>query len=198
MRKLRIWEASALLALSASLLMGTWAQGRQTDLSDRLIRLHVVAASDDEGEQALKLRVRDAVLAYLRPTLAELDDADRAAMVLEDRLEEIAGVAGGASEGRPVRVSLEREWFPLRQYEGFALPAGEYRSLRIVLGEGKGHNWWCVVFPPLCEQVIAPEQARTVMGGDNFSLIAEEEGYELRFRLLELWGELRQSFRSSP
>ena len=198
MRKLRIWEASALLALSASPLMGTWAQGRQTDLSDRLIRLHVVAASDDEGEQALKLRVRDAVLAYLRPTLAELDDADRAAMVLEDRLEEIAGVAGGASEGRPVRVSLEREWFPLRQYEGFALPAGEYRSLRIVLGEGKGHNWWCVVFPPLCEQVIAPEQARTVMGGDNFSLIAEEEGYELRFRLLELWGELRQSFRSSP
>ena len=198
MRKLRIWEASALLALCASLLIGTWAQGRQTDLSDRLIRLHIVAVSDDEEEQALKLRVRDAVLDYLRPTLAGLDDADRAARVLEDQLEEIAGVAEAASEGREVRVSLERERFPLRQYEGFALPAGEYRSLRIVLGEGQGHNWWCVVFPPLCEQVIAPEQARTVMGGDNFSLIAEEEGYELRFRLLELWGELRQSLRSSP
>ena len=196
MRKLRIWEASALLALCASLLIGTWAQGRQTDLSDRLIRLHIVAVSDDEEEQALKLRVRDAVLDYLRPTLAGLDDADRAARVLEDQLEEIAGVAEAASEGREVRVSLERERFPLRQYEGFALPAGEYRSLRIVLGEGQGHNWWCVVFPPLCEQVIAPEQARTVMGGDNFSLIAEEEGYELRFRLLELWGELCGRLRS--
>ena len=198
MKKLKLWEIAALAALSLSLLLGTWAQGRQTELSDRLIRLHIVAVSDAPEEQALKLRVRDAVLAYLSPRLAGLDDAGAARQLLEEDLAGIARAAREMAGGRTVRVSLERERFPLRQYEGFALPAGEYESLRIVLGEGEGHNWWCVVFPPLCEQVIAPEQARTVMGGDNFSLIAEEEGYELRFRLLELWGELRQSLRSSP
>ena len=87
-------------------------------------------------------------------------------------------------------VSLGRERYPTRRYAGFALPAGEYDSLRIVLGEGRGHNWWCVVFPPLCLSAADAGSVESVMSRDDLSLICEEEGYELRFRIVELWGEL--------
>ena len=190
MKRFRIWEMAALTALCVSLLAGTWAQSRQQTLSRGLIRLHVVAVSDEEEEQALKLRVRDGVLDYLRPLLEGVTETERARTVLEENLEGIAEAARARAEGRTVRVSLEKERFPLRRYQGFALPAGEYESLRISLGEGKGHNWWCVVFPPLCQEAISPEQAKSVMGVEGYAIISQEEGYELRFRVLELWGEL--------
>ena len=70
------------------------------------------------------------------------------------------------------------------------LPAGSYESLRVVLGEGEGRNWWCVIFPQLCLTASAAEQAQSVMNPEDFAIISEEEGYELRFRVVELWGEL--------
>ena len=195
-KKLRLWETAALLALCLSLCAGTWAQGRQSALREKLVRLHVVAVSDDEEEQALKLRVRDAVLAYLSPLLAETDSAAEAKELIEERLPDVALAAQSAAEGRPVTVSLRRESFPTREYEGFTLPAGDYDSLRIVLGEGQGHNWWCVVFPPLCLSAAQTEELQEVMGREDFRLITESEGYELRFKLLELWGELMNALKN--
>ena len=87
-------------------------------------------------------------------------------------------------------MTLGQEAYPTRDYAGFTLPAGRYRSLRVVLGEGRGQNWWCVVFPPLCLSAAEAEDVRSVMNGNDLALICEEEGYELRFRILELWGEL--------
>ncbi len=189
-RHLRPWELAALLTLSLALCLGCWAQGRQERLSAQLVRLHVVAASDAEEEQALKLRVRDAVLAYLEPELAAASDAAAARELIGARLPQIREAALAAAEGRAVTVTLGRESYPTRRYEGFALPAGNYASLRVVLGEGRGRNWWCVVFPPLCRSAADAESVRSAMSGDDLSLICEDEGYELRFRIVELWGEL--------
>ncbi len=192
-RQFKIWETAALLALCVTLLLGVWAQGKQTEISDSLVRLHVIAASDEEAEQALKLRVRDAVLQYLAPRLKDAPDRDTAKEILGAELEGIRAAAESAAEGRTVTVTLSRERYPLRQYEAFSLPAGEYESLRVVLGAGEGHNWWCVVFPPLCLSAAEGERLQSVMGREDYGILTEEEGYVLRFRILELWGEITAS-----
>lgn len=188
--KLKIWEASALIALCAALCAGTWAQARQSSISANLVRLHVIAVSDSEEEQALKLRVRDAVLAYLSPILKDAENSESAKGLIENNMDGIALAAESAAEGRKVTVSLGRERYPTRAYEGFSLPAGEYESLKVVLGEGEGHNWWCIVFPPLCLSAAQAEQVQSVMSQEDFGLITEDEGYALKFRIVELWGEL--------
>lgn len=194
--KMKLFETALLTALCLALCAGTWAEGRQTALSENLVRLHVVAASDDEYEQALKLRVRDAVLAYLEPELEGAENSAAARELISARLEGIARAAYSAAEGRGVSVSFSQEDYPTRQYEGFALPAGEYDSLRVVIGEGAGHNWWCVVFPPLCTAAACDWQDAGRDAGlaeDDLSLMAEEDqGYQLRFRSVELWEKLRQ------
>ncbi len=191
-KNLRAWEIALLTALCLTLCVGLWAQKEQSALAAQVVRLHVLAVDDTEAEQALKLRVRDAVLAYLEPELRGVTDRDEARARIAGRLRAIAETASQAAEGRKVSVSLGPESYPLRRYEGCVLPAGNYESLRIVLGEGGGQNWWCVVFPPLCLSAAGADEARSVMNPDDFALIAEEEGYELRFRIVELWGELQR------
>lgn len=188
--KLKIWEAAALCALCVSLLTGVWAEARQQSISASLVRLHVIAANDEQAEQELKLRVRDAVLEYLEPKLRGVESAAEAQEIIGSDLEGIGWAAAAVSEGRRVTVSLGEERYPTREYAAFTLPAGRYESLRVILGEGQGHNWWCVVFPPLCLSAAECEQAQQVMSQEDYALITGEEDYEIRFRLVELWGEL--------
>lgn len=190
--RVKIFEMALLLALCASLCAGTWAQGQQAALSRELVRLHVVAASDDAREQAVKLEVRDAVLAYLEPRLDGAEDSAAAREIIFDSLQGIAETAAARADGRGVTVTLARERFPLRRYDSFTLPAGEYDSLRVTLGAGEGRNWWCVVFPPLCTSAVSAEELSEAMSRDGYAVITESEGYELRFRTLELWGELTE------
>lgn len=187
---LKIWEVSLLFALSVALCLGTWAQGRQSALSQKLVRLHVIAASDEAAEQELKLQVRDAVLEYLSPRLAGADDSRQAQAILRQELESIQLVAEGAAQGRSVTVTLGKERYPTKRYEGFTLPAGKYDSLRITLGQGQGHNWWCIVFPPVCLSASQSDTVEQQLGEEDFRLISDGQGYELRFKILELWGEL--------
>ena len=105
---LTIWEVSLLLALSLSLCLGTWAQGRQSGLSGKLVRLHVIAASDEEAEQALKLRVRDAVLEYLSPRLIGASESDQAQAILRQELEGIRQAAESATPPSAMRALLCR------------------------------------------------------------------------------------------
>ncbi len=189
-RHLYIWELAGLITLCFLLLSGLWAEGRQASIAGSLVRLHVLAVSDAPEEQAVKLRVRDAVLSLLAPKLAGVQSADEAGEVLADSLPLIRAAALEAAEGRPVRVSLAEERYPTRDYAGFSLPAGRYRSLRVVLGEGQGHNWWCVVFPPVCLSAAEQEAMQPVMNPDDYALITREDGWEIRFRIVELWGKL--------
>ena len=191
-RKLRPWELALLLALCFTLLCGTWAQGRQQVLAGKLVRLHVIAASDADEAQAVKLQVRDAVLAYLEPKLADVTDVDAAQEIIAANLD---GVAQAARTVTPdaVTVTLGPERYPTREYETFSLPAGVYTSLRVTLGAGAGHNWWCVIFPPLCMESSLSDRAVETLSDDDVKLITEDgDGYVLRFRLLELWGKLTE------
>ena len=194
-QRFRTWETAALIALCLTLLWGCWAQGRQSDIAAGLVRLHVLAVSDDAAEQALKLRVRDAVLDYLRPRLAEAEDAGAAREILREELPGVAAAAQTAAEGREVRVSLGQEDYPARDYGGFTLPAGRYESLRVVLGAGEGHNWWCVVFPPLCLEAVEGEPLQSAMSPEDYAIVSGREGYELRFWLVDLWGALMNRLR---
>lgn len=190
--RMKIWEASLLLALCFSLCLGTWAQAKQSSLSSSLVRLHVIAVSDDEYEQALKLRVRDGVLSYISPKLRNVESAQQAQEIIKSELDGIKAAAESSAEGRSVEVTLSQEYYPTRNYEKFSLPAGKYQSLRVILGEGEGHNWWCVVFPPLCISAAEQEQAVESMSEDMRSIVTEEDGCEYKFRILELWGELME------
>ena len=189
-KSLRAWEIAALMALSLALCAGTWAQARQQSISSALVRLHVIAVSDGAEEQEIKLEVRDAVLDYLTPVLENAEDQQQARQIITENLEGVAEAAGSAARGRQVSVTLSRESYPTREYEGFTLPAGRYESLRVILGEGEGKNWWCVVFPPLCLSAAESEEVQSVLNGEDLSIVTEEEGYVLRFKLVELWGKL--------
>ena len=193
MKSLRKWEIALLLALCFTLLAGTWAGAASSRVSEGLVRLHVIAASDDATEQAIKLDVRDAVLSYLEPRLDSAADIAGAKALIEANLEGIAAAAESAAQGREVNVTLGEEYYPTREYDTFSLPAGRYQSLRVTLGEGAGHNWWCVVFPPLCLTAAESEAAFEELDGETRAIISSDGGgVQFKFRLLELWGELME------
>lgn len=193
MKSLRKWEIALLLALCFTLLTGTWAGAASSRVSEGLVRLHVIAASDDATEQAIKLDVRDAVLSYLEPKLASAADIAGAEALIEANLGGIAAAAESAAQGREVNVTLGEEYYPTREYDTFSLPAGRYQSLRVTLGEGAGHNWWCVVFPPLCLTAAESEAAFEELDGETRAIISSDGGgVQFKFRLLELWGELME------
>ncbi len=156
---------------------------RQDALEQKVIRLHVIANSDSEADQALKLRVRDRVLVLTEDILRQSGRhgggpaASRrgAAPAEQTAAEEIAAQGSRYT----VSAGLEETEFPTREYDGFALPSGEYLALRVVIGEGAGKNWWCVVFPPLCTTAACDFQETAVSGGlgeEDLSLITEEDG----------------------
>lgn len=165
---------------------------------DSVIRLHVLANSDEAEDQALKLAVRDAVLDTTRELLKDTKTRDEAEKLLAENLDLIRAAAeetvrkSGSNDA--VAVSLGEEDYPTREYENLAFPAGEYLSLRVMIGEAAGKNWWCVLFPPLClsaattkaeaEEVflsagLTEEQYRIITDSDNTK-------YKLRFKILEV------------
>ena len=200
--KLRIWEAALLLAFGITLTAGVWANASEAALASRVLRLHVVANSDSEGDQARKLLVRDAVLARASQLLEGVHDRQEAEAILAPHLDELAqaGAEALARTGSHDQVSaaLTGQWFPTKEYDGFALPAGQYRALQVTIGAGEGRNWWFVVFPPLCLASVAEESVETaaegVLSEDQVALITGRDGgYVLKFRLIEWWQELTGS-----
>ena len=194
MKKFKVWELSLLIALCVSLCTGTWAQAKQSAISENLVRLHVLAVSDDEEEQSIKLNVRDAVLEYISPRLDGAESSDDAKRIISENLGGIKRAAECASQGRKVTVTLSEEYYPTREYESFSLPAGRYESLRVILGNGEGHNWWCVVFPPLCVSAAEQQEALDAMSDDTRGIVTEADGYQLKFRIVELWNEFLELF----
>ncbi len=192
--RLRKWERCLLFGVGVALLTGVWLTGQQKALAEQMVRLHVVARSDSEEDQAEKLRVRDAVLEAVEPWLEGTDTREEAMAVLAQRLPELATIGAEiVGAGVEVTASIQEEvWFPTKEYADFALPAGKYTALRITLGEGAGRNWWCVVFPPLCLGSVSETVAERAgnFSGDQVRLITgENEGYVVKFKAMELWDE---------
>ena len=170
-------------------------------LNRELVRLHVVANSDSEADQNIKLQVRDAVLRSLEENLAKVSDVEEAKEFIQENLPRIQNVAKDALAAAgcdyDVVVSLCKEAFDRRCYDTFSLPAGVYEALRITIGNGNGKNWWCVVFPSLCLPATSEGFEKTAeCAGFSDSLnqtLMEAEGYKLRFYLLDLLGRFENT-----
>ena len=193
-------EIALMLALALTAVWGAWSLQRQDALEGRMIRLHVIANSDNEADQALKLQVRDRVLALTEPILAGAADREQAMARLAQAIPTLESAAAEEIDRQgfayTVTARLEKAEVPHKTYDGFALPAGEYTALRVVIGEGRGRNWWCVVYPPLCANAATNWSDTAIaagLGEDDVGLMAEEDaGYVLKFRSVELWETLRR------
>ena len=200
--QLRTVEIALMVGLAIFLGSGVLALRTQDELADKVVRLHVLANSDSEEDQALKLKVRDVVLKRATAILEQSADRREAESRLRGELLELERIAAEeiAAEGYnyPVTVELENTDFPTKEYDGFTLPAGEYLALRVIIGEGQGQNWWCVVFPPLCTAASADVPASALAAGfseEEVNLITEEnQGYVLKFKAVEWWETLKEKW----
>ena len=191
------------LGVCLLLAVSVWTWGLLRDrqyLDQELIRLHVVANSDTEADQSIKLQVRDAIVASLSEGMADIGDVQAAKSYLRENLSKIESIANKTLEAAGVDsravVTLCREAFDIRKYDTFTLPAGVYESLRVVIGEGQGKNWWCVAFPTLCMSATSEgfkEAAQTAGMDENLSETLTG-GYRLRFFLLDALGRAENIF----
>ena len=198
---LKKWEIALMAAVVLALLTGGWLEREQAQLAGSVIRLHVLANSDSTEDQRLKLAVRDCILDRAKELYPQGADLPQARQALKAALPELA--RAGEERVRelgysyPVEARLEEAWFPTKKYEGFSLPAGRYEALRVLIGEGKGQNWWCVAFPPICLGAASETLEESVQAGcltrEQVDLICEtDRGYVMKFKSLELLGRLQR------
>ena len=170
---------------------------KEYEIYNSTVRLHVLANSDEEKDQELKLKVRDKILE--RVSAYEASSRDEALELIEQNKQKLIDIAAEVikEEGFLYEVDIEvgQEFYQTRYYEDFALPAGEYTSVKVKIGEGKGQNWWCVLYPPLCtNQAIALDEEACIEVGltkDQYNLITENADgeYKIKFRLLEIMAQ---------
>lgn len=168
------------------------------DISEDTFRLHILANSDSETDQALKLQVRDAILTYTQAVLATASDKNSAEAEIRHALPQITEKARQTVKQNgfayPVKAEVTRMYFDTRYYEDYTLPAGMYDALRISIGEAKGHNWWCVMYPSICVSVAEERdnRAREVYSDGEYHVVRDEP-CQYKFRIVE-WFERLQAF----
>lgn len=186
------------------------AGASQKTISDKIIRFHVIANSDTTEDQALKLKVRDEVLNYISPKLKDSKDIQESRKILEENNEVIKEIARKIIKENgykyEVVTMLSHENFPVKSYANITLPQGNYEAYRIIIGSGEGHNWWCVMFPPLCftditkgevayketekemKQVLTPEEYKLVNNSETNTI--DDEKMVVKFKVAEVTKEL--------
>lgn len=181
--------------------MLTYAENVNRDLSGGLLRLHILANSDSEADQALKLAVRDRIIAETSELFKNAENADDAAKIAEENAELIKNIATSEISEHgynyPVSVSLENTHFPTKEYGSITLPNGEYRALRVLIGSASGKNWWCVMYPPLCfTNGVAEisdascEKLKDAVSEDEYALITSDEPQvKIKFKIVEIFSK---------
>ena len=198
----KIIKIALILALAGAMLYFGTVISDKKQLRDSVLRLHVIANSDSQADQEVKLKVRDAVLEEVNGHLDSAMTKQQAREVLDGKLKELEEVANMVlrQEGMTdiATVTLGREEYPTREYDTFTYPAGVYDSLIVSIGEAKGQNWWCVVFPSLCLPAVGSDAADVAAGAgfsDSLSgAITGREGYQVRFFLLDWLGKIENFF----
>ena len=174
------------------------------DIKDKLIRFHVIANSDTDEDQALKLKVRDAVIDYLQPKLENSNSIQESEKIIKKEYKNLERISKNiiSKNGYDynVKVGLQYSNFPAKQYSSVVLPAGKYKALKIIIGEGAGKNWWCVMFPPLCfvddqngvidektdeklKEILTPEEYNLIMAKNKIKI----SNFKLKFKIIEVF-----------
>ena len=195
----KLGKALCLALILSILLSFTGFAAVCEEIPSQVLRLHVLANSDSAEDQSLKLKVRDRILKESSGVMAGVGNLEGAEKAVSDRLQGLQKAAEDEIRRQgydyPVAVSLGKTYFSTRVYGDVTLPAGEYDALRVVIGTGKGHNWWCVIFPALClpaaedkeqlEDVLSPNELKIVRGKGN-------GGYEIKFKTVEYYERLKR------
>lgn len=197
-----------------TLMASNYSQEATNELSNNLIRFHVVANSDTVEDQQLKEHVRDVILEYMAPILSESKSIEQTRILISGELINIEQLAKDTinkwNKPYDVYVTLDKANFPTKQYGDIILPAGEYQACRIIIGEGKGKNWWCVMFPPLCyvdiTHGIVPsqqkEQLKKVIPDKEYKLITqsssslkEDMPIKFKFKIIEVFNKKKSDYQ---
>lgn len=186
-RKMKGIESILMLGLAFTLISSMMGKTVETagEIRSETLRLHIIANSDSEEDQNLKLKIRDAVIEETGELFAEVSGKTEAVSAAEYSADDIRVIAENviAAEGfdYSVQVEVTKMWFETRSYDGFTLPAGDYDAVRIIIGAGEGKNWWCVMYPALC---IPGAENHIEKYGENAAFISGS-GYEIRFAVIE-------------
>ena len=211
-KEMKIWLAASaigiVLALTISMHTQAFSENVQNEISENVIRFHVMAHSNSANDQALKDTVRDGVLEQFKQRINSGRSIEESRDYLIRHLDEIGEYAAAIVREQgydyPVQAVIGRVFFPTRTYNGIAFPAGEYEALRIIIGEGRGDNWWCVMFPPLCyvdatqhnpeaDDIITLQHLLT---DDTYALMNHSQHdmtVTVRFKIVEWWQERQQN-----
>ena len=169
----------------------------QQSIAHKILRFHVLANSDSDADQNVKKQVRDAVGTYLRPYLEECSDMEMTRKVVNEHMQEVIEVSKDVLRDNGFTYNVTAEIthtdFPEKVYGEYTFPAGEYEALEIRLGNGEGHNWWCVLYPNMCFQgavyeVVdeeADEALREVLTPEEYADVFDSGKLEIRFKFLE-------------
>ncbi len=201
MRKF-VWIMTLVLFLGAT---SVYARNARYEIAKNVLRLHIIANSDGEKDQALKLRVRDRILEEYKDELSGNESIEQTRCMIYGNLANIKQTAEKevalAGYDYTVNVYLAKDYFPTKKYADITLPAGKYEALRVEIGNAQGHNWWCVMFPPLCyadnadseTAVRSKEKLEQVLSGDCYCLITKSTpDVKVKLKIVEIWGEIKE------
>ena len=178
----------------------------QKNISNKIIRFHVLANSDSIEDQSLKLKVKDEIIKYMMPKLDESNSIDESRKILKENDKEIKKIAENIINKNGYKYSvntyLGQEQFPIKTYGNITLPQGQYEAYKIVIGNGQGQNWWCVMFPPLCFVDVTKGEVSTKETEQKMKKVLKEEelksinnsknSYEIKFKVVEEINKLKK------
>lgn len=190
-------EISLLIALIICGVLNINAFSQQCDnIREKMLRMHVIANSDSEEDQNLKLKVRDAVLTAGKEVFDGSITSIDAKAKIEPHIEYLENVALNTIQNEgfdyDVNITIDNEYFNTRTYDNkVTLPAGNYNAIKVIIGEGKGQNWWCVMFPPMClPSAVAECEISDVLTDDETEIVTETQKYKFRFKIVEFFEEI--------
>lgn len=199
MKKIKIAEISIAIGLIVSIVFSVIGFGAEcNEIRNNVIRLHILANSDNEKDQAVKLLVRDALLSCGSSLFSGTVNQNNAEEILEREkgllTEKANKVLSENGFDYKANIYLVNEYFETRNYETFTLPAGKYMALKVILGNGNGHNWWCVMFPPLCLPAASQKtETEIIFGEKGAEIITSPVKYEIRFKLVEIIEKIKNN-----
>ena len=163
----------------------------QQQIATQVLRFHIRANSDTVADQQKKLRIKQSLLEWLTPILSENTSKSETIQCIRKNLPDIRKEATRMAAPEPVTVTLQKEWFPEKTYGTCTFPEGIYDALRVDIGQAKGHNWWCVLYPSLCfADALEPsmteegeEKLQQVLDEDAYDLLLHPQKLKIRFRL---------------
>ncbi len=201
MKKIKIFELSLLIGFVVAVAFSiTGFASTCEEIRGDVLRLHVLANSDSEEDQQLKLKVRDALLKKGKNIFNGSVTKENAEEKIENEKEILIETAEKVIKENgfdyDVEITVTDEFFTTRTYENITLPAGKYKAVRVLIGESSGQNWWCVMFPPLCIPTAQPDM-NLFFTEDEIRLVESNPKYEPRFKIIEIYENIKNHFNSN-